>query len=67
MYGNIDGYMLHKIVNGIKYCNGKEDWKYLNASGCSCMTTLRNEIKPYLNRIIHLIDNEEYLNLIVET
>ena len=47
MYGNIDGYMLHKIVNVIRYCNGKEDWKYYSKpSGCSCMTVLKYEIKP---------------------
>jgi len=30
----------HKVVEGKKYCDGKEDWKYLDASGCSCETTL---------------------------
>ena len=38
----------HKIVKGVKYCDGKEDWKYYSKpSGCSCMTTLRYEIKPF--------------------
>lgn len=36
----------HKVVTGKKSCNGKEDWKYLDASGCSCMTTLHYEIRP---------------------
>lgn len=36
----------HKVVTGKKSCNGKEDWKYQDASGCSCMTTLHYEIKP---------------------
>ena len=41
-----DAIKLHKIVKGVRYCKGKEDWKYLRASGCSCMTTLKFEIKP---------------------
>ena len=28
-----------KEVQGILYCNGKEDVKYAHTSGCSCMTT----------------------------
>lgn len=36
----------HNIVKGEKYCDGKEDWKYLDASGCSCETTLFYEIRP---------------------
>lgn len=36
----------HNIVKGEKYCDGKEDWKYLDASGCSCETTLYYEIRP---------------------
>ena len=40
----------HKVVTGKKSCNGKEDWKYQDASGCSCMTTLHYEIKPVFKR-----------------
>ena len=36
----------HKVVKGEKSCNGKEDWKYLDDSGCSCETTLLYEIRP---------------------
>lgn len=36
----------HKVVEGKKYCDGKEDWKYLDASGCSCETTLYYKITP---------------------
>lgn len=36
----------HKVVEGKKYCDGKEDWKYLDASGCSCETTLYYNITP---------------------
>lgn len=36
----------HKVVKGEKSCNGKEDWKYQDASGYSCMTTLHYEIRP---------------------
>lgn len=35
----------HKTLKGQKFCDGKEDWKYLDASGCSCMTTLTYGIK----------------------
>ena len=28
------------------FCDGKEDWKYLHASGCSCMTKLFYKIEP---------------------
>ena len=33
-------------VEGEIHCTGKEDWKYLRASGCSCMTTLKYRIEP---------------------
>lgn len=36
----------HKVVKCEKSCNGKEDWKYQDASGYSCMTTLHYEIRP---------------------
>lgn len=36
----------HNVVKGEKYCDGKEDWKYLDDSGCSCETTLLYEIRP---------------------
>lgn len=35
-----------KIIRGKIYCTGKEDWKYLNASGCTCHTTLYYELEP---------------------
>ena len=35
-----------KIIRGKIYCTGKEDWKYLNASGCTCQTTLYYELAP---------------------
>lgn len=34
-------------VKVAKTCDGKEDWKYLNASGCSCATTLECTIIPH--------------------
>lgn len=34
-------------VKVLKRCDGKEDWKYLNASGCSCATTLECTIIPH--------------------
>ena len=33
-------------VEGEMHCTGKEDWKYLRASGCSCRTTLKYKIEP---------------------
>ena len=38
-----------QVLSGEIYCKGKEDWKYLNASGCSCQTTLYYEIEPHFN------------------
>lgn len=35
-----------KVVEGELHCDGKEDWKYLNASGCSCMTTFMFKLTP---------------------
>ena len=29
-----------KCVTGLAHCSGKEDWKYIKTSGCSCLTTL---------------------------
>lgn len=36
-----------RCVKVVKRCDGKEDWKYLNASGCSCATTLECTIIPH--------------------
>lgn len=33
-------------VEGEAYCTGKEDWKYLNSSGCSCLTSIKYIIMP---------------------
>lgn len=38
-----------QMLSGEMHCEGKEDWKYLNASGCSCQTTLYYEIEPKFN------------------
>lgn len=38
-------------VSGILYCDGKEDWKYVNATGCSCMGKLEYHIIPEKMRI----------------
>lgn len=35
-------------ISGIKKCNGKEDWKYINATGCSCVSQLEYSIVPQL-------------------
>lgn len=37
---------LHQVIKGEKKCEGKEDWKYLDSSGCSCLTTLKYIITP---------------------
>ena len=37
---------LNKTIEGELRCDGKEDWKYLNASGCSCMTTFSFKFTP---------------------
>ena len=37
---------LRQFVIGEKKCDGKEDWKYLESSGCSCLTTLKYTITP---------------------
>ena len=42
----------HNVVKGEKYCDGKEDWKYLDASGCSCETTLYYEIRPVFKQSV---------------
>lgn len=40
---------LRQVVIGEKKCDGKEDWKYLESSGCSCLTTLKYTITPIFN------------------
>lgn len=35
-----------QCIQGTLFCDGKEDWKYLRASGCSCMTKLFYKIDP---------------------
>ncbi len=35
-----------KFVTGLAHCSGKEDWKYIKTSGCSCLTTLNYIIDP---------------------
>ena len=35
-------------ISGTKKCNGKEDWKYIDAVGCSCMSQLDYNIIPIL-------------------
>lgn len=35
-----------KEICGTLHCNGKEDWKYIDASGCSCMSKLEYCIIP---------------------
>lgn len=34
-------------ISGAMHCDGKEDWKYLDSSGCSCQTTLYYEVTPH--------------------
>lgn len=35
-----------KEIFGTLHCDGKEDWKYIDASGCSCMGKLEYHIIP---------------------
>ena len=35
-----------KCVEGSMTCSGKEDWKYIDSSGCSCDTVLEYKIEP---------------------
>lgn len=35
-----------QCIQDTLFCEGKEDWKYLHASGCSCMTKLFYKIEP---------------------
>lgn len=35
-----------KITEGIIRCDGKEDWKYMNNTGNSCMSTCKYRIEP---------------------
>jgi len=35
-----------ECVEGEMHCAGKEDWKYRDASGCSCRTILKYKIEP---------------------
>lgn len=37
---------VHEIIEGEVRCDGKEDWKYLNNSGCSCMSSCKYRIEP---------------------
>lgn len=37
---------LRQVVIGEKKCDRKEDCKYLESSGCSCLTTLKYTITP---------------------
>lgn len=39
-------------VTGTLRCNGKEDAKYVHASGCSCMTTCRYRMVPVVKGVI---------------
>lgn len=36
-----------ETISGEMHCDGKEDWKYLDSSGCSCQTTLYYEVTPH--------------------
>lgn len=36
----------HSIQSGILKCTGKEDWKYLKSSGCSCQSYLKYVVRP---------------------
>ncbi len=35
-----------EIIEGEVRCDGKEDWKYLNNTGCSCMGSCKYRIEP---------------------
>ena len=37
---------LRQVITGEINCGGKEDWKYLDSRGCSCLTTLQYTITP---------------------
>ena len=41
-----DALSSRKCVEGEMHCTGKEDWKYVGASGCSCRTRLKYRIEP---------------------
>ena len=34
------------VQSGILKCAGKEDWKYLKSSGCSCQSYLKYVVRP---------------------
>ena len=34
------------VQSGILKCTGKEDWKYLKSSGCSCQSCLKYVVRP---------------------
>lgn len=36
----------HSAQSGMLKCNGKEDWKYLKSSGCSCQSCLKYVVRP---------------------
>lgn len=36
----------HKSIEGNIQCDGKEDWKYIGHSGCSCQSELNYQIIP---------------------
>lgn len=41
------------VQSGTKMCDGKEDWKYLKATGYSCQTVLSYTITPYFLASVH--------------
>lgn len=41
-----------RCVEGVMHCTGKEDWKYVGASGFSCMTTLKYRIEPEFGQML---------------
>ena len=41
-----------RCVEGVMHCAGKEDWKYVGASGFSCMTTLKYRIEPEFGQML---------------
>ena len=38
-----------KPLDGVLHCDGKEDWKYIGHTGCSCQTTLSYHIFPHFS------------------
>ena len=38
-----------KTMNGIIRCDGKEDWKYMNHNGNSCISSCKYLIEPIFN------------------